>query len=111
MIDIASEIGVSLAEAAFYLPRRRVRKTPHVSTLYRWAKNELKGVRLEVLQIGSTPCTPLWAPQLFFDALAGAEHPEQSRSNSVGIVKSGCRSVVGSDGRATAELGAPGLLG
>ena len=69
MINIKHEQLLSLAEAAELLPARRNGSRPHASTLYRWAKNGLKGVRLEVLTVGDTTCTSLPALQRFFDRL------------------------------------------
>ncbi len=69
MIEIKEETIVSLTDAAKTLPHRRAGKKPHVSTLYRWAGNGLRGVKLETIQVGGTLCTSLEALQRFFDGL------------------------------------------
>ena len=65
MIDLANEEVVSLAAATKHLPKRRGGKRPHVSTLYRWATAGVRGIRLEVIRVGSTQCTSLEALQRF----------------------------------------------
>lgn len=69
MIDISKEELLPLAEAAKPLPKRRNGSRPHASTLYRWAKDGLSGVRLEVLRVGDTTCTSWEALQRFFQRL------------------------------------------
>ncbi|MCH7727048.1 MAG: DUF1580 domain-containing protein [Planctomycetes bacterium] len=64
-----------LAEAAKILPRRRGRKVA-TSTLYRWAKRGLRGVCLEVVQVGGTTCTSRSALQRFFNRLTAAARPK-----------------------------------
>lgn len=71
MIDIQAETVLSFAEATDHLPRRRGRRKPHVTTLYRWAQRGCRGVKLETIQVGGTKCTSLEALQRFFDRLAG----------------------------------------
>lgn len=75
-IDMFKEEVISFAEAARRLPRRRAGRKPHVSVLYRWAKDGLRSqdgmeVRLETIQVGGTKCTSLEALQRFFDRLTG----------------------------------------
>lgn len=72
MIDLSTETIVSLADATTHLPTRRGRRPVHVATLYRWAQRGLKGIRLEIIQIGGTSCTSLEALQRFFDRLTAA---------------------------------------
>ncbi len=48
MINMQSETILTLSEAANRLPKRRRGKRPHVATMYRWARNGLRGTRLEV---------------------------------------------------------------
>ncbi len=75
MIDIASEDTFSLTEAAKRLPCRRKGVRPNVATLYRWAQQGCRGVRLETICIGATRCTSMEALQRFFEALtAQSEH-------------------------------------
>jgi len=75
MIDLRTETILTLAEAASRLPKRRAGKKPHVATLYRWASRGLRGVKLEMLQVGGTTCTSVEALQRFFDALTRARSP------------------------------------
>ena len=65
MIDIQNETVVSFAEASKHLPKRRAGKRPHVATLYRWAQQGVRGVKLETIQVGRTLCTSLEALQRF----------------------------------------------
>ena len=71
MINLSEETVISLTEAAKLLPRRRGDRVVHVATLYRWAQRGLKGIRLEIIQIGGTKCTSIEALQRFFDRLSG----------------------------------------
>ena len=68
MIDISEEIR-PLSGWSKELPRRRQGRPVNTATLYRWAKQGLKGVRLEVIQIGGSTCTSKSALQRFFNAL------------------------------------------
>jgi Protein of unknown function (DUF1580) len=76
MIDSAHENLISLADVPGQLPDRRGGKRPHVSCVYRWAQRGIRGVRLEVLQIGGTKCTSLEALQRFFERLGAADGGE-----------------------------------
>ena len=73
MIDISEEI-LPLSAWAKQLPRRRQGRPMNPATLYRWAKQGLNGVRLEVIQIGGSTCTSKSALQTFFNALTAAEN-------------------------------------
>jgi hypothetical protein len=64
-----SEEILPLSEAARRLPRRRRGRQVAVSTLYRWATVGIRGIRLEVIQIGGTKCTSQQALERFFDQL------------------------------------------
>ncbi len=63
MIYIQDEEVVSLTDATKHLPKRRAGKCPHVATLYRWAQQGVRGVKLETIQVGGTLCTSLEALQ------------------------------------------------
>lgn len=65
MINIQDEEVVSLTDATKHLPKRRAGKRPHVATLYRWAQQGVRGVKLETIQVGGTLCTSLEALQRF----------------------------------------------
>jgi hypothetical protein len=69
MIDKNNEELLPLREAAKLLPRRRAGKPTHGSTLLRWAQRGLRGVKLEVVQVGATKCTTEKALRRFFDEL------------------------------------------
>jgi len=77
MIDIRSEMIVTLRTAARRLPRRRRGRRTHVSTLHRWARRGLGGVRLETLKVGGATCTSVEALQRFFDRLSGGTEAQQ----------------------------------
>ena len=86
MIDHEVETVLSLTDAAARLPRRRGGKRVNVATLYRWASNGCRGVRLETIQIGGTRCTSMQALQRFFDRLStpgagpvGPDHRREAR--------------------------------
>lgn len=70
MIDIRTERLLTLCQAARQLPSLRNNRPIHASTLWRWAKKGLRGVKLEVLPIGGGKATSMEALQRFFAALA-----------------------------------------
>lgn len=70
MPDLLSETVITLTEAATLLPRRRAGRPTHASTLFRWANPGLRGVRLEVMQVGGTKCTSREALARFFARLS-----------------------------------------
>ena len=78
MIDIQRENVVSLTEAAKFdfLPKRRRGKRISPSTLYRWSKHGIRGVRLEVIRAGGTLCTSACALQRFFEQLSRVQSDE-----------------------------------
>ena len=78
MIDMATEKLISLKDACGLLPRRRRGVRPHFSTLWRWATEGLKGVKLEVIKVGSTLCTSREALQRFFQRLSDADGKTES---------------------------------
>lgn len=70
MIQLKNESVLSLREACRKLPHRRAGRPTHPATLYRWATEGLRGIRLESIQIGGTLCTSLEALQRFFERLS-----------------------------------------
>lgn len=70
MIRLSTETLISLTEAAGRLPRRRAGRPTHPATLYRWASDGFRGVRLETIQVGATLCTSLEALERFFEELS-----------------------------------------
>lgn len=72
MIDWKQENVVSLMAATKHVPKRNG-KRPAFTTLLRWAKRGLRGVRLETVRVGGTICTSLEALDRFFDRLSEPE--------------------------------------
>lgn len=68
MITLHEEV-LTFREATRRLPRRSSGRHPHPATLYRWATEGLRGVRLETIQVGGTLCTSIEALQRFFEQL------------------------------------------
>ena len=66
MIDITSEEVILLREASELLPKRQGKKV-HVATLYRWAKDGIRGVKLESLKVGGQACTSVEAVTRFVE--------------------------------------------
>jgi hypothetical protein len=76
MIDLLTEQVMKLSDAAKLLPRRRLGKRPHRTTLDRWGKIGFRGIFLDTIVIGDTTCTSVQDLQRFADALtqgAGAQ--------------------------------------
>ena len=84
MIDSTHENLISLADVPGHLPDRRGGKRPHVSCIYRWCQKGVRGIKLEVLQIGGTKCTSLKALQRFFERLSAAGNGEAPPVRTVG---------------------------
>ncbi len=59
-VDILNEDVVSLADAAKLLPTR-----PHVSTMWRWHRRGVRGIRLETAVLGGKRYTSREAIQRF----------------------------------------------
>ena len=73
-IDIHNETVLSLTEATKVLPRLNG-KRPSISTLWRWCRKGLRGVRLEYIRLGRSIATSEEALNRFFEALAEADEP------------------------------------
>jgi hypothetical protein len=67
---LMNETKLSLTEAAKKIPSR-----PHSSTLWRWCRQGLHGVKLEYLRYGRRIYTTLEALDRFAQALAQADIP------------------------------------
>jgi hypothetical protein len=80
-ISTIDEKIITLAEAAAKLPKRRLGRNTHVSTLHRWATKGCRGMVLETIQIGGTRCTSREALQRFFERLS---QPVEDRAASGG---------------------------
>jgi hypothetical protein len=77
MIDPKIEELISLREACKMLPKRRRGKPVHISCIYRWTLNGVRGVILESLQVGGTRCTSREALHRFFERLSEGTVPVQ----------------------------------
>ncbi len=80
-IDSSTEELLSLSEAARCVPKLNGRRV-HASTVFRWCRRGLRGVRLEYVRIGRRMATSKEALDRFFNALAAAdgEPPEPRRA-------------------------------
>lgn len=76
-IDLQSETVVSLTQATKALPPIDGRRI-HVSTLWRWARKGVRGVRLEHIRLGHRVCTSLEALNRFAQSLADAQEVSPS---------------------------------
>lgn len=80
MLDLQTGPYFRLAHATRHIPPTRGGLATHPSTIYRWAKTGLRGVRLETIRIGGALCTSLEALQRFCDRLSldgttASDHP------------------------------------
>jgi hypothetical protein len=73
MIDVEQEKLVSFSQLAQSLPRRRSNRPVHVSTIHRWRKPGLRGVRLEAIRVGGSWHTTREAFARFCERLTAAE--------------------------------------
>src|SRR5262249_49054459 len=64
-ITLSEEIH-SLTHATKLLPTRRGDRPVHSSCLFRWARNGLRGTKLETVRVGGTLCTSKEALERFF---------------------------------------------
>jgi hypothetical protein len=71
MIDPLTEEVLTFPQAAKRLPHLQNGRPVHVSTLWRWAMQGLRGVRLETVKIGGARVTSAEALRRFFAALSG----------------------------------------
>jgi hypothetical protein len=81
VIDISKEKLQSLAALARTLPPGRLGRGVHPSTLTRWARRGLRGIRLETIQAGGRMCSSLEALARFFAALSSP--PQLDCANAV----------------------------
>ena len=77
-IDLATEELLSLTDAANSLPPLDG-KRPHVSTIWRWCRKGLKGVRLEHVRLGHRVCTSRDALARFSQRLAETDEQPAER--------------------------------
>ena len=77
MIDLQREELLTLTEASKALPAVDG-KRPHISTLWRWCRVGLGGVKLEYVRLGRRICTSRQALGRFAQSLADADAPPSS---------------------------------
>jgi hypothetical protein len=84
MIDPSIEKLVPLIKAARALPSARTENGMDVSTLHRWARDGVRGHKLEVIRVGGTACTSWEALGRFFEATSKgkASAPPNARPSS-----------------------------
>jgi hypothetical protein len=71
-IDVEEETLLSLSEAARHVPQLNGRRV-HTSTIFRWCRRGLRGVRLGYVRVGRRMATSQEALNRFFHALAAAD--------------------------------------
>ena len=81
MIDLNQEELLSLSEACAALPRIDG-KRPHTSTIWRWCRKGVRGVRLEHVRLGHRICTSREALNRFANALARADAASNGSSTT-----------------------------
>lgn len=81
MIDLSQEELLSLSEACAALPRIDG-KRPHISTIWRWCRKGVHGIRLEYVRLGHRICTSREALNRFANALARADTTVSGSSDS-----------------------------
>jgi hypothetical protein len=74
-IDLTKERAGSFTALAKELPRIRAGKSPNPSTLWRWYKSGVRGVRLETCFVGGMRCTTREAIDRFFATINGQDLP------------------------------------
>ncbi len=76
-IDVGEETLLSLSQATKVLPAINGRR-PHISTLWRWARVGVNGVKLEYVRLGRRIFTSREALWRFAQSLADADAPPSS---------------------------------
>ncbi len=76
MLDLSQETIISFNEAAGRIPSYRPGRKTHVATLHRWAKDGVRGVKLDSARLGGRLVTSDEALQRFSDALS--QNPDAS---------------------------------
>ena len=80
-ISLSEEQIVGLADAGRILPRIGGKRV-HPSTLWRWCRKGIRGVRLEHIRLGHRICTSIEALNRFAQRLAEAEDIGPDRSGA-----------------------------
>jgi len=73
---------LTIPQAARRLPTRDHGRHVHPSTVWRWTKRGIRGVRLEIVKIGGSTYTSQEALQRFSDRLSRADSNQASNSTS-----------------------------
>jgi hypothetical protein len=79
-IDLTRDEVFPLTTAAGRLPSVRGGRSVHVGTLHRWARKGVRGIRLDVIQLGGTLCTSQRSLREFFEALTSKQQPAESKT-------------------------------
>lgn len=74
---LQNECVVTFSEAAKVLPRVNGRR-PHASTIWRWARKGVQGVKLETRRLGGRFVTSVEALERFSKALADVDLPDRA---------------------------------
>ena len=108
-IDLQNEEILSINDAARSLPRIDG-KRPHLSTIWRWARVGVRGVKLDYVRLGRRVCTSKEALARFAQALAEADDVPRQRSDISPRIRSRTGRQRQRDiARAEAELRAAGF--
>lgn len=76
-VDVAAEQVVTFGELARRLPRKRLGRQVHVSTVHRWRHPGVRGVRLEAVRVGGCWCTSMEAYARFVEVLTRQAQGQQ----------------------------------
>ena len=84
VINVLQEELLTFAQAARHA-RPRGSKPAAPSSLWRWHKKGISGVRLETIYIGGTRYTSVEALQRFFDAVTAAKEAKLATEEPLGL--------------------------
>ncbi|HEV7299234.1 MAG TPA: DUF1580 domain-containing protein [Tepidisphaeraceae bacterium] len=76
-----NEPAITLAEATRLPQLARNGRRPNPSTIFRWASCGVRGVKLEIRQVGGSKCTSREAVTRFIARLSGDEGAPVARIN------------------------------
>lgn len=78
MIDLDSETLISFQEATRHAPGK-----PHISTLHRWRRRGVHGVRLETCLIGGKRYTTREAMNRFFESVTAVSESDHTNKQAL----------------------------
>jgi len=84
MIDLETDKLVTLPQAADFLPRLGGKKI-HTTSIWRWCRKGVRGVKLENAIIGSRIITSVQALNRFVNVLSEAPLPERHWMHKPGV--------------------------